>query len=258
MRETMNKDHEKLIARHMAGEDVSEELLAACRGDQQLLDELSGLTAVERLMVYHAEEESPELFAAEVKAKLEGAEDADAFTSMVHDRLLEEVGGVKLVRFPLWFKLAAAAALVLMITFFMPSQKPVATLSNSVAAVFLDADTDCLSIIGNDIRGDYSTACIVGDTAASTDILLLNNMIVNGAMIGDGGLNTEPAIELLDSTAGVAHGNVFAGDVATGLAIRVADDLCFIENWIADSDGDDKAGAMESTSATITVFVDGG
>ena len=126
------------------------------------------------------------------------------------------------------------------------------------AAVMLDADTDQLTISNCDIRGDYAVACINGDTTASTDLYLLNNMIVNGAMLGDGGLNAQPAIELLDDTAGVCNGNSFAADVDTGLLIRVADDMCFIQNWIADSDGDDKAGAMESTSATITVFVDGG
>ena len=126
------------------------------------------------------------------------------------------------------------------------------------SAIMLDADTDQLTVIGCDIRGDYAVACINGDTAASTDLYLLDNRIVNGALLADGGLNAQPAIELLDSTAGLCDGNVFAADVATGLLIRVADDMCFIQNWIADSDGDDKAGATESTSATITVFVDGG
>lgn len=128
----------------------------------------------------------------------------------------------------------------------------------AVAAILLDADTDQLMIRNNFITGDYSTASITGDTTASTDLWLIDNIIINGALIGDGGLNAQPAIELLDSTGGLCNRNVFGSDVATGLAIRVADDMTFIDNWIADSDGDDKAGAIESTSATVTIFVDGG
>jgi len=130
--------------------------------------------------------------------------------------------------------------------------------AGAASAIMLDADTDQLTISNCIIRGDYGTACINGDTTASTNLFLLNNIIVNGSLVADGGLNAEPAIELLDSTAGLCNGNVFAADVATGLLIRVADDMTFIDNWIADSDGDDKAGATESTSGTITVFVDGG
>lgn len=126
------------------------------------------------------------------------------------------------------------------------------------SAIMLDADTDGLTIQNCIIRGDYAVACINGDTTASTDLFILNNLIVNGSLVADGGLNAQPAIELLDSTAGLCTGNKFCSDVATGLAIRVADDMTFTDNWIADSDGDDKAGATESTSATIDVFVDGG
>ena len=82
--------------------------------------------------------------------------------------------------------------------------------------------------------------------------------MINGSLVSDGGLNAVEAINLMEATCGLCARNIFAADVATGLAIRVANDMCFIDNWIADSDGDDKAGAIESTSATVTIFVDGG
>lgn len=125
-------------------------------------------------------------------------------------------------------------------------------------AIFMDADTDTTSIIGNDIRGDYSIACIGGDTAASTDLLIQGNTLINGSLVGDDGINAVAAIVLLDSTAGLIANNNIVSDVATGLLMRVADDMTFVNNWITDRDGDEFGAATESTSASITVFVDGG
>ena len=125
-------------------------------------------------------------------------------------------------------------------------------------AIFMDADTDQTTIIGCDIRGDYSVACIGGDTAASTDLLIKDNILINGSLVADSGINTVAAIVLLDSTAGLIAGNQIVSDVATGFAMRVADDMTFMNNWIQDRDGDEFGAATETTSATITVFVDGG
>jgi len=125
-------------------------------------------------------------------------------------------------------------------------------------AIFMDADTDQTSIVGNDIRGDYSVACIGGDTAASTDLLIRGNTLINGSLVGDTGINEVAAIVLLDSTAGLIADNYIVSDVATGLLMRVADDMTFMNNWITDRDGDEFGGAIETTSATITIFVDGG
>lgn len=125
-------------------------------------------------------------------------------------------------------------------------------------AIFMDADTDQTSIIGNDIRGDYSVACIGGDTAASTDLLIKDNILINGSLVTDDGINAVAAIVLLDSTAGLIAGNQIVSDVATGLLMRVADDMTFMDNWITDRDGDEFGAAIETTSASITIFVDGG
>lgn len=125
-------------------------------------------------------------------------------------------------------------------------------------AIFMDADTNQTTIIGCDIRGDYSVACIGGDTAASTDLLIVDNILINGSLVADAGINAVAAIVLLDSTAGLISNNQIVSDVATGILMRVADDMTFMNNWITDRDGDEFGAATESTSASITIFVDGG
>ena len=126
-------------------------------------------------------------------------------------------------------------------------------------AIFCDADTSRLSIVDNDIRGDYSVACIGGDTTASTDLLIQNNILINGALVGDGGLNAVAAISMLDASAGVVMGNYIGSDVATALLMTVFDDGLFMgDNYVADTDGDEFGGGTKPIAASVTIFVDGG
>jgi hypothetical protein len=124
-------------------------------------------------------------------------------------------------------------------------------------AIFCDADTDRLSIIGCDIRGDYSVACIGGDTAAITDVLIQGNILINGDLVADGGLNAVAAISLLDGSAGLIADNRIGSDVATGLLMRVADDCVFVNNYITDTDGDEFSGTSEDSAASIAAHTDG-
>jgi len=92
----------------------------------------------------------------------------------------------------------------------------------AVSAIYLDHDADHTRIIGNEVHGDYSTACIVNDTAACEHILIKDNILFNGT--DTAGLNTEPGIELVATTSGVIVGNLCICDVATpDLAIVAAD-----------------------------------
>jgi hypothetical protein len=126
-------------------------------------------------------------------------------------------------------------------------------------AIFMDADTDQTSIIGCDIRGDYSVACVGGDTTASTDILLKDNILINGSLVADGGLNAVAAISFVDSSAGVVMGNYIGSDVATALLMTVFDDGLFMgDNYVADTDGDEFGGGTKPIAASVTIFVDGG
>jgi|GEM_PF-1278634 len=129
---------------------------------------------------------------------------------------------------------------------------------NSVAAIMLDNTADCLDIIGNDIRGDYSSACIFSD-GACTDVLIRNNLLINGALVADTGSNTEPAIEVANNTAGMVMDNTIVSDVATVLLMRVADDMTFSNNWCIDKDGDEFSATLETLeAASVDAAVDGG
>lgn len=98
----------------------------------------------------------------------------------------------------------------------------------AVSAVHMDADTAFMKISGNVIRGDYSTACIVGDTTLSTNLLIEDNLLMNG--IG-GNVGTEPAIELLTGTHGVIRRNDIVCNLATKAASIVADTCFLFENY---------------------------
>lgn len=101
-------------------------------------------------------------------------------------------------------------------------------LGGAVAAIHMDADTSYTQILANYITGDYSTACIVGDTTLSTNLLIQGNLLVQG--IG-GNIGTEPAIELLTGTTGVIADNYIVCNLATKLAAIVGDTVFLFENY---------------------------
>lgn len=98
----------------------------------------------------------------------------------------------------------------------------------AVAGIHLDADTDKTTIRNNVIRGDYSTANIVGDTTLSTNILIKDNILENG--IG-GDLNAQPVIELLTGTYGTIANNYCVCNLATKVASIVSDTCLLFENY---------------------------
>jgi hypothetical protein len=128
----MNKEHEQLAAAYMAGEDVADALLQACRENPELLKELAELAVVDRLLTFHADEECRSLFAAEVRNRLESTE-GGAFVSEVRKQLKKEERK-KIV----WFvRLAAAASLAIASFFiFKPSGNDLAQLTTSTDAAW--------------------------------------------------------------------------------------------------------------------------
>jgi len=97
-------------------------------------------------------------------------------------------------------------------------------LGGAVQAIHLDADTEGMTIRKNTIRGDYSTACISGDTTLSTEILIEDNLLINGTA---GDINAQPVIELLTGTTGTIRNNHCVADVSTPADAIVAD-TCFL------------------------------
>lgn len=111
----------------------------------------------------------------------------------------------------------------------------------AVAAIHMDADTAKTVIKDNVIRGDYSTACIVGDTTLSTNILIRGNILVNGV---GGNLNSEPGIELLTGTTGVIADNYIVCNLTTKAASVVADTCLLFENYYNEDVGGAATGGI--------------
>lgn len=97
-------------------------------------------------------------------------------------------------------------------------------LAGAVAAVKLTGASDGVVIAGNRTFGDYSTACIAGDTTLSTNVDIRSNLLCNGE---GGNIGTEPGIELLTGTTGVIRDNYIVCNLAT-LAASIVADTCFL------------------------------
>lgn len=83
------------------------------------------------------------------------------------------------------------------------------------AAIYLNGINDSVNIVGNKVRGKYSSAGILGLTAkALTNIFIVGNLVHNSNSTGD-------AINLVAATTGEAINNTLFGSVlfATGGAI---------------------------------------
>lgn len=120
-------------------------------------------------------------------------------------------------------------------------------LGGAVSAIKLDADTHRTIIEDNIITGDYSTANIHGDTTLSTELLVRNNLLVNG---GSGGVGTEPVVELLTGTTGVLSWNTGFCNVATVAAAWVGDTVFHDNTWTGEV-----AGVGETTTRTSATHV---
>lgn len=101
-------------------------------------------------------------------------------------------------------------------------------IAGALAGIHMDADTAKIRICDNIIRGDFSTANIVGDTTLSTNVLIQGNLLENG--IG-GDLNAQPCIELLTGTTGTIADNYIVCNLATKAASVVADTCLLFENY---------------------------
>lgn len=119
-------------------------------------------------------------------------------------------------------------------------------IAGAVAGIHMDADTAYTVIKNNVIRGDYSTANIVGDTALSTNLLIDGNLLENG--IG-GNINTEPGIELLTGTYGTIQNNNIVCNLATKAASVVADTCLLFNNYYNEDISSSATGGIIGTAS---------
>lgn len=126
--------------------------------------------------------------------------------------------------------------------------------AQAVQALLLNYANYDTVIQNNVIRGDYSTACIVGDETLSEDLLITGNTLWNGVTSG---LNTEPVWELLAGTTGLSSRNYAACNVATVNLAFVGDTMLNFENFYNESQGSGsiawQVGVGIRTTTTVSV-----
>jgi hypothetical protein len=107
-------------------------------------------------------------------------------------------------------------------------------------------------INNNFISGDYSTATIWNDTTA-VEVIITNNVIYNGHMLTDTGVNAVAVMTMANNTAGYVGDNRFITSAASAVTARGADDMLFMNNMMAHTDGNEYSGGLESSSNQITL-----
>lgn len=114
--------------------------------------------------------------------------------------------------------------------------------------VLFDHDSDYSRIIGNEVFGDYATACIHNDgTDLCNNLLIKDNILYNGQ---DGiGLNAQPVIELKSTDTGVIANNICVCDVATPEDAIVAADCHLFNNRYSEN---------ESTAGSVPIGLQNG
>lgn len=101
-------------------------------------------------------------------------------------------------------------------------------IAGAAVGVKLTGASDRVLIEGNDIAGDFSTACINGITTLSTKLRIQDNLLVQG--IG-GDINAVAAIVLLTGTTGIIRRNDIVANLATKAAAIVADTCLLFRNY---------------------------
>jgi len=111
-------------------------------------------------------------------------------------------------------------------------------------------DSDSIVIKNNTFYGDYSVACIENITTASNFITVQKNLIFNGIIGGNAGLNAQPGIELVATTTGIIADNYIACNLSTKAASVVAADCYLFENYYnEDESGAATGGIIGAASA---------
>ena len=107
-------------------------------------------------------------------------------------------------------------------------------------------------ISGCTVKGDYSTACLTSDTAASTETVIEHCVLTQGTT---GAMNAVAAISLFTGNTGIVRRNDIVCDVATYILMTLGDTMCYFENYRTDEATPAvNAGAV---SASAVVCADG-
>lgn len=120
------------------------------------------------------------------------------------------------------------------------------------AGIHLNDAVTGADIRRNTIVGDYSDACIFGETTLSTNVYIEDNLLVNGL---PNGLGSVACIVLVTNSLSIIRGNTMFADVATHLLICTADTCLYADNDCSDDSGSGNTTAK--VSATVVASTDG-
>lgn len=107
--------------------------------------------------------------------------------------------------------------------------------ADAISAITADS-SDFLTIKDCVVTGDYSTACIVSETAASFGVTIKDNILYNGDTHTIG-LNAQPCIELYATDTGMIVNNACFCDVAIAELAIVAADMHLSGNTYSETEG---------------------
>lgn len=122
-------------------------------------------------------------------------------------------------------------------------------LGGAAAGVKLVGASAGVTLRRNRITGNYSLANISGITTLSTEVLIEDNLLVQG---GTGALNAVAVIALLTGTTGIIKGNYIVCDVATFALQTVASACAFMNNQRTDDVGQAATSAVTSSSVVAS------
>ena len=122
-------------------------------------------------------------------------------------------------------------------------------LGGAAAGVKLVGASADVQITNSKFQGDYSLAIISGITTLSTNVLISNNLLLQGTT---GNLNPVAVIVLLTGTTGIIRDNYIVCDVATFALQTVADTCSFLNNQRTDDIGEAKVSTNISASVTVS------
>jgi hypothetical protein len=125
--------------------------------------------------------------------------------------------------------------------------------AQAAQAIYIVSGCIGLRIVDNEIYGDYSVACIKGLGSGVDNLIIRDNVLYNGNLAGDGGINAQPVIELAEAGSGFIFDNRMVCAAGTAVAARVGDDFTFMNNYLLHTDGDEFSGGLESAGVSVTV-----
>jgi hypothetical protein len=110
-------------------------------------------------------------------------------------------------------------------------------------------DSDYAHIDGNTFFGDYAVADVNNATTASNHVVVSDNLIFNGTIGGNTGLNAKPGIALLATTTGLIVDNYIGCNLATKAAAIVAADCYLFENYYNEDESSAGTGGIIGTAS---------